>query len=262
MGRPHQTDKSGIIINDCSLASIIAPWDLLVDRIVAAYKEVFHERLHSIYLRGSVARGTAVAGQSDIDAFAIVTDCVSFADHQALLTFETSIWAGCRVATAVEMGYAHLDGILNDGSHDHLRFLLKIQGVCLFGESILSRLPCCRLDHRAIIERLHLEECIRAALESLKVCEPSSINKICRWIMKKIVRSGFELVMHNEQYFTRDLFPCYQGFARHYPRMECAMKQAAEYSLFPPVDRRVISQVLGNFGAWLIDTIHTINTHS
>src|SRR3954469_3305482 len=69
-----ETDAEGHLIPDASLERIVSPWREAVDAARAIEVSRLGPHMHSLYLRGSVARGTALAGRSDIDMFAVLFD--------------------------------------------------------------------------------------------------------------------------------------------------------------------------------------------
>lgn len=62
-------DEDGYLPSPAGTA-IAAPWSAAVESLVAAYLAEWGQDLHSIYVRGSVARGLALVGVSDLDSFA------------------------------------------------------------------------------------------------------------------------------------------------------------------------------------------------
>jgi len=68
-----QTDTDGFIVNTTSPEKIQSAWLPAVEMVSDAYRKHFGENLHSVYIRGSVAKGEAIDNISDIDSFAIVT---------------------------------------------------------------------------------------------------------------------------------------------------------------------------------------------
>ena len=59
-----------------------------------------------------------------------------------------------------------------------------------------------------------------------------------------------ELVMVAEQRFTRDLYLCYERFAKHYPAQRAHMYRTLELAVNPELGPRTEAFVL-EFGAWL-----------
>jgi len=71
-GSYFNIDKDGYLINPASLDKVQDEWKLLVQAVIQLYKREFKDSLVSLYLRGSVSKGEAVAGISDIDTWAFV----------------------------------------------------------------------------------------------------------------------------------------------------------------------------------------------
>jgi hypothetical protein len=59
-----------------------------------------------------------------------------------------------------------------------------------------------------------------------------------------------ELVMEAEQRFTRDLYLCYESFAKHYPAQRAQMYRAMELALNPDTGPDT-QAFIRDFGAWL-----------
>jgi hypothetical protein len=74
--------------------------------------------------------------------------------------------------------------------------------------------------------------------------------------MKRLIRTGFELVMEQEQTYTRDLYPCYAAFSRHFPAQEPQMQHALERAIAPSDSKGALAQFLKLFGAWMIAAVN------
>src|SRR6185437_6876302 len=69
-----KTDGEGYLISDTGAAKIVSPWREAVEFAREIEVRRLGPRLHSLYLRGSAARGTALPGRSDLDLFAVLLD--------------------------------------------------------------------------------------------------------------------------------------------------------------------------------------------
>ena len=78
MNKPTRlgTDEARYVINQTSIRHIQPDFETVLFKAIELVKEVFDEQLHSIYLYGSIGRGTAVAGQSDLDLTVLVHEDV------------------------------------------------------------------------------------------------------------------------------------------------------------------------------------------
>ena len=72
LGSYLEVDEDGYIINPASLEKIQEEWKPVIQDVIEAYQGHFGEKLKNVYIRGSVAKGEAVKGISDIDSFAYI----------------------------------------------------------------------------------------------------------------------------------------------------------------------------------------------
>ena len=84
------------------------------------------------------------------------------------------------------------------------------------------------------------------------------IEQKCTWIMKRLLRSGFELVMERSQKYTRDLYPCYEGFAEYYPKKKAEMYEVLELAISPTSSVDRINKVLNGIGMWMVEEIKNV----
>lgn len=70
-GRLLTTDKDGYLTNDAGTDRIVSPWDEAVEAGMEIYQRAYGEELQGLYVRGSVVRGLAIEGFSDIDMFVV-----------------------------------------------------------------------------------------------------------------------------------------------------------------------------------------------
>ena len=71
--------------------------------------------------------------------------------------------------------------------------------------------------------------------------------------MKIIVRAGIALVIVEEHMYTRDLYPAYKLFAKHFPEKEPEMREALQYAIEPSKNSNVILTILNELGSWMIN---------
>ena len=64
----------GTILNPCSPDHIPVAWRPGITYLASLYQRFLGDRLHSVYLRGSIVRGLPEASVLDIDSFALVHD--------------------------------------------------------------------------------------------------------------------------------------------------------------------------------------------
>jgi len=72
LGDYLDSDEQGYLINPAAWQHIPKAWHLPIEAIKQAYQDFYKDALHSLYLRGSLVRGTYRAGISDVDVLALV----------------------------------------------------------------------------------------------------------------------------------------------------------------------------------------------
>ena len=196
--------------------------------------------IHSIYLRGSVAKGIAVHGISDIDLILLV--CNKFTEEDKIFLYKVLEKKVCEkfpFVNDIEMHDQTMESLLIVP----VQFMFKTQCVCIYGEDIVPDLPRFKIDMNAIAHSRSLKNDIQDTLDG---------NHSCGWIMKRIVRVGLEICMIEEQVYTRDLFPCYQIFSKYYPDWEGKMREALTLAIEPILDSEIINGILMSLGSFLI----------
>jgi uncharacterized protein len=76
--------------------------------------------------------------------------------------------------------------------------------------------------------------------------------------MKRVVRTGFELIMEQERAYTRDLYPCYLAVTRYFPAQAQQMHHALERAIEPSDNKEELAQFLDGFGAWIVTAVTEI----
>lgn len=148
------------------------------------------------------------------------------------------------------------DAVVNEGNERLGRFFIKTQSVCVWGDDLSHQIPQYKPGGHLICEALYIKQSIQKLLSELPAMEDEeTIKGKCQWIMKGILRTGFELVMEQEQAYTRDIYPCFVAFIRHFPDQSLPMKYALECAIEPSGKKEELIQFLETFGGWLITTI-------
>lgn len=260
IGHVLDVDNDGFFVNSCNAAYIEPPWRAVVDDIIGESKRRLGDKLLSVYVRGSLARGTAVKGVSDIDTFIVVKgnrwdlDLAWMEEAKLTLDEAYSFHGGVEIQCVSDMEI--LDGLVGDS----VRFTIKTLSACVYGEDVSMLIPAYK-PGPYLAEDLHyfkqsLDE-VCTALGNRKL-DNSQVKDICRWIMKTFLRSGLYLVLDREKIYSRDLYPCYVAFSKHYPQYKNDMKRAFSMVINPIEDVDQLLSFCRDFGATLHGEIVTL----
>jgi hypothetical protein len=262
IGKVLVTESSGSLVSQSSLENIVAPWKQAVDNIVQLYEGYFSKNLHSVYVRGSVSRGTAIEFFSDIDTLAILHTPLSKKDYNWANKEHKKLEEAYPFATAISHDFILYDEVIMKnnqitGLSFSYAFTIKIQSVCVYGDNLADILPDFKPNKSTALYLLtnlnFIFSQIKKAFSS--GLEEDRIRLLCRWVSKILIRNAFLLVMEKEGVFTRDLYPCCNIFLKHFPDQELKIKKALQYAVNPISDTMEISQFIDSFGAWLRNKI-------
>jgi hypothetical protein len=210
-------------------------------------------RLHSAYLYGSIPRGTAVPGVSDLDLLLVLHAEPTARDRtdadaaEAVLDGEFAAIDGAGILL-VGAGTA-----LAEAERYDLGFFISCLCTPLTGEDLAARLPAqyptsllareTNGDLALVLPRWQAR--LRAA-----VTDPDR-RTLCRTAARRLVRSGFTLVMPRWGGWTSDLEASAELFAGHYPQRAAQMRLAAAAARSPTPDEAVIRTLVEELGPWL-----------
>lgn len=257
IGRLLKTDKDGFIISESSVDKINSPWKEAVEEIKNVYLENLGDIIHSIYVRGTVSRGEAIKGISDIDTFAVITKKPEEIDRSWVKETRKKLEYKFDFSTGVEIGFISYDELFNDDKLFNDRFAIKTQSACIYGEDLTLKIPPFLAD---IKSASHFHRNLKKVLENAKKNiannpDKDDVKEWCRWVMKRIIRAGFVLVMEKEQAFTRDLYPSYELFSKYFPEQEPKMKIALDLAINPTENADEIANFLDDFGVWMEEQV-------
>jgi predicted nucleotidyltransferase len=253
IGKLFKIDESGFIVNDAALHKITSPWKEVVEDIKKVYLDNLKEATHSIYVRGSVARGEAIKNISDVDTFAVIRKNPAEIDKSFFRQARKDLAQKYPFITGVEFGFINYDELFIGDRFFIDRFTIKTQSVCVYGQDLALQIPSFSPDFKTAS---HFSRNLKQVFENAKKHlsenkDLETINYWCRFVCKRIVRAGFILVMDKEKVFTRDLYPSYEIFSKYFPHQEPNMKRVLELAINPNGNSKEVIGLIDSFGAWV-----------
>lgn len=251
LGSILKTDKKGNLINLTSWNKIKNPWKECIKDLKKEYISHLGKNIHSIYIRGSVAKGEAISYTSDLDSFVVIHKRVE--DNSWVSHVQKNLAKKYPQITKVEIQLIPFEKTIKTRRDFNRRFLIKVQSLCIFGDDISKNIGGFK-PGRYLAKRqngyLMRDEIIRAR-KSLQRADPKQTKKICTWIMKRILRTAILLVVEKEKVFTRDLYPSYKLFSKYYPKKEKEMMRVLELAVFPTSNKKEILEVIKKIGLFI-----------
>ncbi|MEW2159140.1 nucleotidyltransferase domain-containing protein [Streptomyces sp. NPDC007189] len=247
-------DEQGFIAREGSLARVPGVFRPVVaaarDRLAA----VFGPRLHSAYLYGSIPRGTARVGRSDLDLLAVLREEPTEADREAARTLDKAVDKEFRQIDGGGTLLSSRDRALSELERYDLGWFVACLCTPLLGEDLAEYLPRYRPDSLLARETngdlaLWLprwRERIADAEDTEEAGRP-----LVRFMSRHLVRTGFTLVMPRWNGWTSDLHEMAEAFGTYYPLRAAQLRRAAEYGYEPVGDPDVLRPYVDDLGPWL-----------
>lgn len=253
-------DEKGFLISECDPGHLQEPWRGACEEMVGLYQENLGAALHSVYVRGSLPRGRALEGISDVDSFAVVREPISEGDFSWTQQARRELLKRYPFVADFEFHWVPLQPLLTAPGLYSYRFIIKVLSLCLWGKDLKSEIRPFKPDMRlALAFYGNIREVLGEAKAFLKQGpDPKSTQACCTWTMKRLIRTGFALHIAEEKTFTRDLYPAYEIFAQHHPDQAKKMEQALNWAINPEGDPNKVLEFLEGFGAWLVEKAENI----
>ncbi|MFF4947972.1 nucleotidyltransferase domain-containing protein [Streptomyces chattanoogensis] len=247
-------EQDGTIAREGALSRVAEPFVPVVEAARARITETFDDaRLHSAYLYGSIPRGAALPGVSDLDLLLALRREPTEADRADAKAIEA----------AVDRSFAQIDGvgILLSSTHTLLGeperhdggFFVACLCTPLLGSDLAARLP--RYRPTALLARetngdlsLALPRWRHRAAEAATDADRKTLS---RHAARKLVRTGFTLIMPRWGGWTSDLGESAALFGRYYPDRADQMRVAAVTGRTPSADPAVLGMLIEDLGPWL-----------
>ncbi len=247
-----KTNNSGYLESKAHKDKIPNQWKPVLDDVVKVYVKHLGDSIHSIYVRGSIANGTAINSLSDVDTIAVLNSEIP-QDKLWVKDENSNLKLKYDFITRVEFVFVEFSKIIDSNEEIKKQFILKTQSVCVFGDDLIPSLPdfkptkeiTCVMGHDFSTQ---LEK-TRVLIESLE--DEKRLERECKYLMKDLIRTGFSLVIEKEQAYTRDLYPAYELFAKHFPEKEKQMFEALNLALNPTSDKEILLKITGQLGTWI-----------
>ncbi|MEV7519437.1 nucleotidyltransferase domain-containing protein [Streptomyces sp. NPDC091371] len=221
------------------------------ERIVEAYGR----RLHSAYLYGSVPRGTARPGRSDLDLLLALHHEPSPEDRDTAEVLTQGLDEDFAQIDGVGLLLYGKDTLLSEAERFDLGWFLACLCTPLLGADLAEHLPRYRPDGLLARETngdlAALLPGWRARAQAAST--PQEYRRLSRFFARRLVRTGFTLVMPRWGGWTSDLAESAEVFGLYYPQRAAQMRAAAAVALEPVADPAVLRAYIEDLGPWLAD---------
>lgn len=249
-------DSQGYIEREGSLARVPHVFRPVVAMARDRLLDVYGARLHSAYLYGSIPRGTARVGRSDLDLLVALHEEPTDADREATRA----------LGEMLDKEFPEIDGagtllysrarLLSELETYDLGWFVACLCTPLLGDDLAEYLPRYRPDSRLARETNgDLALLLPRWRERISRTDDSeeALRPLVRFMSRHLVRTGFTLVMPRWNGWTSDLTEMAEAFGAYYPQRAGQMRAAAVRGYEPRGDREVLRSYVEGLGPWLAE---------
>jgi uncharacterized protein len=256
-------DQDGAIAREGSLNLVREPFTRVVDVAHTMITEMFDKsRLHSAYLYGSVPRGTATAGVSDLDLLLALRDEPTDADRAHAKLIEAALDRSFAQINGVGILLFGTRTLLSDLERHDLGFFVACLCTPLLGDDLAEQLP--RYRPTTLLARETNGDLAVVLLRwrgrLAEALTDEERRAFSRGIARRVVRTGFTLVMPRWGGWTSDLNEAAETFGIYYPERAHQMRSAAATGrTHSAVPAAVLGMLIDDLGPWLAAEYQTIH---
>ncbi|QRN79772.1 MAG: nucleotidyltransferase domain-containing protein [Nocardiopsis sp. BM-2018] len=250
---PQGLNTDGTIAREGSLDQVPAAFTPVVHALRTRLDTTFGPRMHSAYLYGSIPRGTATPGVSDLDALVALHTAPGEDDRARARTLQEEIDAAFD---QVDGGGILLDSVPNLTSDLELHdsgFFVACLCTPLSGPDLAEQLPDYRpttLLARETNGDLHLM-LPRWRTRIAQATTDTDHQTLNRGVSRRLVRTGLTLVMPAWGGWTSDLGLAADVFGHYYPDRHDQLRTAAHTAQHPTADPDHLHELVEDLAPWL-----------
>ncbi|MCA9309477.1 hypothetical protein KC973_03800 [Candidatus Saccharibacteria bacterium] len=251
------TDTNGFLQKTVSRDTVQPELLPLIQQIIETATSVFGDNLHSLYVRGSVAKSTFIPNISDLDTVVVTrTDCGDESE-QSYIESVKKIELGYPEVHGIEKGIRTVKEFVDSGNP-----IFKYQTVCVYGDDLAERMPVMKPGKDTTVHLPKVLERLGAAQKSVPDMSKERLQSYSIWICKQAIRSCHELLAEQLQQFARDIYPCYKAAADAWPDQEPLLRQTAEVAIFGTQDKDELLEIINQIKSLLEPKIHKFYRYS
>lgn len=250
-------DAYGYFEREGALGRVQPEFRALVAAARGRISEAYGRRLHSAYLYGSVPRGTARPGRSDLDLLLALHRAPTDEDRDTAEVLARGLDEEFPETDGVGILLHGKDTLLSEAERYDLGWFLACLCTPLLGADLAEHLPRYRPDSLLARETNgDLAEALPRWREQARAAsDPEAYGRLARACARRLVRTGFTLVMPRWGGWTSDLTESAEVFGAFYPERAAQMRAAAAVALDPAsgADPAVLRTYTEDLGPWLAD---------
>ncbi|WP_261885612.1 nucleotidyltransferase domain-containing protein [Vibrio pomeroyi] len=222
-------DKDGFIENLYSSKNIAPEFQGVVNAVIDSLLSGLPNQIDGIYLYGSVPRGTAVVGHSDLDVSIVLNTPIGQKENRLFQHLSDTIPKTYPQVSKLDIDPGSLSEVLQPQEKFHWQFWLKHCCCCVWGNDLSIDFP----RHKPSREiALALNGDLSTFLEQMSLAFKTMTDAdVAKVIGKKLVRAAYYFVAEKDDSWYTNLSQCTAVAKRYYPEQSDDIELAHQYAL-------------------------------
>ncbi|UAL47116.1 nucleotidyltransferase domain-containing protein [Sutcliffiella horikoshii] len=252
--RGYGLDENGFIVRDVDFEKIIPVYLKCVQETIVTLHLQLPNLLHSVYVYGSVARGDAKKGNSDLDILAIFNQDLHYNEQQRVKKLAESLSQKYHsLVRDVGIAKTTLDYCMDPNNYYEQAFLRELC-VCVDGEDLRGRFGPYKLTPEiAICFNGDIAEVSERYLKKLQVASWDEFHTIIQSLIRKLTRTYYSMVMARSQIWSTKLDEQAAIFLTHFPEKKKVVTNLQEWMEKAPADRIKAITILEKESEWIVN---------
>ena len=249
----RRLDPEGYIVPEADLANVQPEYRGVPEAAAGLLVRELGPRLHSGYLYGSVVRGNAVPGRSDLDLVAVLWTPAEAADRLAASRAEQGLVARFPLLASAGVALTDLRAVMSPRQRYGGQVFLRDLSVCVCGEDLRPGLPRTR-PSAAVAASFHEDtpQVLASARATLRTRpDREAVRRACRVATRRMMQAGFAVAMARDGVWATVLEEQAAAVGAAFPRWASAARHAAEQGRRPVADPEAVAELLDTFGHWV-----------
>ncbi|WP_164217059.1 nucleotidyltransferase domain-containing protein [Virgibacillus sp. YIM 98842] len=250
-------DQNGYILSDVAADKISADYDACIKESVHQLSKLFPKKLHSVYVYGSVARGDAAYGTSDLDLLALFHGTLQKVDKEEVKGLSQKLSETYHyLVRDVGVAMADYDYVIHPMNYYEQAFLKELC-VCVHGEDLRGRFGPYKLSPEVAISfNGDIGEVLDRTMKRLSSAAEKDFKILTQNFARKLIRTCYSMVMARSQIWTTRLREQSEVFIQYFPDKEPTIRTLLKWIEEPPANREHIYQFFVSEGKWLTDNFN------
>ncbi|MEZ9654940.1 nucleotidyltransferase domain-containing protein [Vibrio splendidus] len=221
-------DREGFIQNLYSPKNIAPEFQDVVSAVVDSLLRELQGQIDGIYLYGSVPRGTAIVGRSDLDVSVVLATPIDQREEEIFNRLSNTIPKAYPQVSKLDIDPGFLWDVLLPQEKYHWHFWLK-HCCCVWGNDLSAGFPRYKPSNE-IAQTLNgdLSTFLEQMIPSFESMSDADVTKV---IGKKLVRAAYYFVAEKDGSWYTDLSQCVALAKRYYPNLDDDIELAHQYAL-------------------------------